>query len=322
MCSSVGRLIALIALLVLTRVASAAPSTRIVLVDRDPELRRSVASVLEPWRIEVVLDQGTVDEAQAQARAEAMNARFVIWREHGQLVVFDRERVTAERRDASDGALDPVSAAGVALTVKTMLRLPPLPPPEPEQEPPPAVTAASPSSPGFDVRLQTGIAMRIARGSETELGARFTFAALAHPWSSSGWRVGIAGDLGTASSFQRAGLTGTWSDWAALAVASWTAERGAWEIEPWLAGGVTRSSMRSAGTGMAMSQSDTTFLPAARGGGTVRLRVGAWSAGVSLGAEATIGAPTYTKVGTSAALFEVPWFAAVAGVVVAAELGR
>lgn len=102
---------------------------RVLLADTDPELQRAVRAALAPWRLEVVIEteQRPTDATHAQAIGDAQTARFVVWREGTDLVVFDRERGEAEHRGAPSGALDPASAAAAALTVKTLMRLPPPP---------------------------------------------------------------------------------------------------------------------------------------------------------------------------------------------------
>src|SRR3954454_241353 len=107
--------IALIALaLVVFGVAPAAADTRtrIVLADEDPELLGALTRALAPWHVELFVDATPVrDDDDAIHRAASWNARCVVWRTGGQLVVFDRERAQADRRPSRAGALDPPGAA-------------------------------------------------------------------------------------------------------------------------------------------------------------------------------------------------------------------
>jgi hypothetical protein len=189
---------------------------RVVLADPDPELRHAMEQVLAPWQLEVVIEGlPPADTAMAGQRADADTARFVVWRDGEQLVVYDRELEFAERRDSRSGMLDPPTAAAAALTIKTMMRLPP---PPPEVKPPPPIPPEA--EPGVELRLRAGVATRIARGGG-EVTARFGGAAELRPWSSWGWRIGVAGDAGTSTAVDRASFTGTWKEWAILGVLSW-----------------------------------------------------------------------------------------------------
>jgi hypothetical protein len=229
-----------------------------------------------------------------------------------------------ERRPARAGAFDAVTAAAAALTVKTMLRLPPLegtPPQPPIPVASTEVLAAAPGGP--ELRIQAGIAGRLARGSQTDFGARASLGAMVRPWSDHGWRIGLAGDLDTATTISGSGFKGTWRAWALLGMASWTWSTARLEVEPMLGGGVSRSWLDGE-IGQEI-RTEAATLPVIRGGVTVRWPAGMWSVGASVGADVLIGTPTYTRIngrGNPTTLFEVPAFAAVVGVFAAADLGR
>ncbi len=303
--------------------AQAAPPARVLVADPDPELVRAINTSLAPWKIIVIAEPDVPDEAHAHARADAVNAQFIVWRERDELVVFDREQGTSERRAASAGAFDPVSAAAAALTVKTLLRLPP----EPVEDSGPIGVVTGPVAPvpasGPELRLQVGVGARVARGSQTDLGGRALIAALVRPTSTLGLRLGIAGDLNTSSDISKAGFKGTWSDWAVLAVGSWSWSVGQFEIGPTLGAGVSRS--RLDGDLAMVQRTETATLPVVRGGVSVRRPLGAWSIGASIDADILLGTPTYTKdtgMGATTTLFEVPGFSAVVAIFAAADLGH
>jgi hypothetical protein len=305
--------------------ANAAPPSRVLVADPDPELVHAINTSLAPWKIVVVAEPKVPDEAHAHARADAVDAQFIVWRERDQLVVFDREQGTSERRTARAGAFDPVSAAAAALTVKTMLRLPPLPPTTEDDGTIGVVTGpvAPPAASGPELRMQVGIGARLARGSQTDIGGRALLAVLVRPTPTLGLRLGIAGDLNTSSDVSKAGFKGTWSDWAVLAVASWTGSVGSFEIGPTLGVGVSRSHLD--GDFSMTPRTETSTLPIVRGGVSIRWPLGAWSFGASLDADLVLGTPTYTRemgMGNPTTFFEVPGFSAVFGVFAAAELGR
>ncbi len=298
---------------------------RVLLADPDPELLHAVESSLSPWHLSIVVETAVPrDATAARLRAASSGARFVVWRAGDQLVVFDRDRGTSDRRPARAGSFDPVTAAAAALTVKTMMRLPP-----PEGAAPAIVTtvpvvAPPPDQPGgVEVRLEAGIAARLPAGSDVAAGGRAVFAAMLRPSSAHGGRLGLRGDLGTSSSIDRAGFKGSWSDWAILVAASWTVTRGAWELEPWLAGGIVRGTLDGvdAATRRIERSTDATL----HGGFLVRRRLGTLTAGAGVELDATPGAPTYTRISMgmgSPRLFQAASFSVVLGILVAVDLGR
>lgn len=283
---------------------------RVVLADPDPELLRALQSTLAPWRLEVIVDpEPPADEDAAAARAAARRARFVVWRQEGGLYVLDRERSATDERDTVDGPLDPVAAASAALSVKTLMRLPPPPPPDDD-----------PGGRGrLELRGQATIAARVAVGSTAELGGRILPAVLVRPLPQIAWRLGITADVGSPSSVQRASFKGTWSDWAVVALTSFTIHRGRWELEPELGAGVSRSSLE--GTEMSTSRNEVATLGLLRAGVSTRRRFGRWSLGGMIGVDSILGTPTYTRAGSSAEIFRVPAFSIAVGTLAAADFG-
>jgi len=287
---------------------------RVVLADPDPELRHAMEQTLAPWHLDVVIEgPPPADAAMAQERADADTARFVVWRDDAELVVYDRELGFVERRASRSGVLDPPTAAAAALTIKTMMRLPP-PPAEDSAPSLPASTAA----PGLELRIQAGISTRLARGSDTGITARFGGAAELRPWATSGWRFGLAADGGTATSVERASFKGTWSEWTILGMASWTYTRDAWEFEPHAGGGIRRSTLD--GAEMKTARRETATLPTMRGGLWVRWRLGRWTIGAALDVDGSFSTPTYSKSDAPAEIFQVPGLGVELGAVVAMDL--
>lgn len=302
---------ALLAVLLAAAVAHAAPpETRVVLADDDPELFRAVEAALAPWHLEVVVDPPPpATTGDAELRAREREARFVVWRQDGDLVVFDRSRGAAEHREGAEGALDPAAATAAALTVKTLMRLPP---PGETELPAPAPT-------GRELRIQSELATRVASGSTTEIGARAAGAVLVRPWRARGWRFGLAGDLGTDADVDGGGFKGSWRDWALLAVATWTQARGAIELEPRIAIGVARSSLSGAEAGVL--REETATLGALRIGAAVRWRFGSWTAGAAAELQGNLGTETYIKRMGNGDLFRIPGFALWIGGVAAIDFG-
>jgi hypothetical protein len=238
----------------------------------------------------------------------------VVWRDGEQLVVYDRELGFTERRPSRSGTLDPPTAAAAALTIKTMMRLPPPPPAEPAAAAPPLRTDER----GPEVRLQAGVATRIASGTSTDVTARLGGAAELRPWASSGWRIGVAGDGGTSTAVSRASFNGTWGDWALLGLVSWTYARGGWELEPYAGAGIRRSTLD--GTEMGTPRSETATLATVRGGVWVRRRFARFTVGAALAVDRSFGTPTYNKNIGAAEIFQVPGMAVELGGVLAVDL--
>ena len=313
----------LVCMVIATSVAHADGTTRVLIADADPELQRAVKATLAPWHLEVVAHaERPTDTTHAQLIGDAQTARFVVWREHGDLVVFDRERGEAEHRLAPSGPLDPASAAAAALTVKTLMRLPPL---ETVAEAPPptvptdVVIAPVPDDSGVELRLQGGLATRVARGDRNDFGGRANLAVFVKP-TDLGLRLGIAGEVGTTSDVQGAGFKGTWRDWSVFGLASWSfvlAPR--WEIEPYVGAGALRSNLD--GEEAMTERHERETLATLRGGTFVRLRAGAFSVGGVLAFDATPGTPTYTRMGMGSDFFQVPPFALSIGLIFAADIG-
>jgi hypothetical protein len=111
--------------------ATAAASGRagaetLVMVSPPPELDAAVRTSLAPWRVKIIvvdLASGTPAEL-----ALAQGAGFVVWRDDGELVLWDAQAGVGERRDIPPD-LDDANAAALALSIKTWMHLgaPPLP---------------------------------------------------------------------------------------------------------------------------------------------------------------------------------------------------
>jgi len=294
--------------------ATSAPAARqrVVLADPDPELRHAMEQTLAPWHLEVVIEQSPpADATMAQQRADADTARFVVWRDGAALMVYDRELGFTERRGSRSGVLDPPTAAAAALTIKTMMRLPP---PPPVEGPPPAGTIDA----GLELRIQAGAATRIAYGITTDVTTRLGGAVELRPWATSGWRFGVTGDGGSATSVSRAGFRGAWSEWSVLVLASWTYVRDAWEFEPHAAAGIRRSGLEGVETNLVRRATAT--VPTLRGGLWVRWRLARWTFGAALDVDASFGTPTYSKTGSQAEIFQVPGAGVELGGMIAVDL--
>jgi hypothetical protein len=286
---------------------------RVVLADPDPELLHAMEQALAPYHLQVVIEgPAPTDAAIAAQRADADTARFVVWRDGAELVVYDRELDSTERRASQAGVLDPPTAAAAALTIKTMMRLPPPPPPD---EPAPPPTAAGG---GIELRVQAQIASRIARGDGTSVSARYGGALAIRPWPGAGVRFGIAADTGSATGVDRASFKGTWSEWAALGIVGWTFARGAWELEPHLGFGARRSTLD--GSEMGTPRSETATLANARAGVWARWRLAWFTVGATLAVDEVFGTPTYTKTNSPAVVFQVPGTGVELGGVIAVDL--
>lgn len=291
-----------------------------VLADPDPELRHAMEQTLAPWHLEVVIEGSPpANAAMARERADADTARFVVWRDGNQLVVYDRELGSIEQRGSRSGVLDPPAAAAAALTIKTMMRLPP-PPPVEANPPAPAVGA---TDAGLALRIQAGLATRFTDAIAFKAMPRLSGAAEIRPWATAGWRFGLAGDGGT-TGWSHAGFKGTWSEWTLLGVASWTYTRDEWEFEPHADAGVRRLSLDGTEMNAARTETNVAFKPESlatvRGGMWVRRRAARWTFGVALDVDGAFGTHPYLKTDASAVIFQVPGIGVELGGVIAADL--
>jgi len=291
--------------LVLSRLAWAAPP-RVVLADGDPELLRAVETSLRPWHFVIVVDPD-MPPSDAKHRAEQDGARFVVWRAGDQLVVFDHDTGLVEQRPAHAGALDPTGAAAAALTIKTMMRLPP-----------PSDEMFAVAAPGPELRVEAGTGVHY-EASDAEL--RGALAATLRPWHDLGWWFGVIGDVGTSDAIAQAGFKGTWQTWDVLLTARYAIDLGhsLW-LEPHVAAGIEHSSFEGTEQ-MGVQRDEPAILLGLRGGAIARYRLGRWSFAAAID---VIGRPftqTYTMSRSSSEIFEIPALGLGAGVLVGADLG-
>ena len=292
--------------------ATAVASPRAVVADADTTLRAAIAESLRPWLIEVIAEPMAPPSREAAAVQGAdAGARYVIWREHGELVVLDLERGELARRPAPEGALDPVAAAAAALTVKTMLRLPP-PVVGPVATPPPTPTPAPQED--MELRMSASSGSRFEYGLDGNVALRFGASLALRPWLDRGWRFAVIGDVGAPAGVDQAGFHGEWWNWCALVGASWDHVSGAWEVGPWLAAGVEHSNLD--GTEMMMTRHEEALSPAVRGGAGARYRIEDLTIGLQLSLETLLTHTTYTKLAAPAQVFEIPPIGAVMSVVI------
>ena len=200
-------------------VADAGPIRRVVLVNPTPDLAHAARTALAPWTIEVVEETRTdpVDATLAATIAADRVADRVAWLDGGELIVVDPSTGENERRPAPAGASDPPAAASVALSLKTLLRLPPVPevalitPPPPDE---PAVEDRVPPAERLRMRFvpEAGGTVRFPIGGTIEAQPRVTFGfGVIHPrWPR--WRPSIVGGVGPEVEAGQSGLQGTWFD--------------------------------------------------------------------------------------------------------------
>ena len=308
----------LLVLAAIGRVAVASP--RAVVADGDIQLRAAIADSLKPWLIEVIsVPMAPADMAAAAQQATDADARYVIWRDGAEVVVLDREGDRVERRAAPAGTLDALAAAAVALSVKTMLRLPDLPPgtviekPKPKHLAPPVD-----DKDGVELRVMALVGGRFEYGLDSNVALRFGGGFGLRAWRDAGWRFGAIGDGGASATVDQAGFHGRWANWSILALASWDASLDDhWELGPWIAVGFEHSTLT--GTDGATHRSEEAFSPALRGGAAARYRTGRWFVGGQLAVEGLLTNTTYTKLTSPAQVFEIPRIGAVLSLLVGVD---
>jgi hypothetical protein len=201
---------------------------RVVLVAPPAALESAVRAALAPWRVVIIIESAAPprDAADAAVIAERTRASAVAWVAPGWMLIFEPGAAELVVRPADD--MDDATAASLALTLKTLLRLPPLPP-EPEPEPPaPApvavVTRAPPRRPPWRLGAGAGLRVRSA-GSEPRLSVtgqrRLGPIALA-----------VGGSLGSGHDIASASFRGTWDETVVRAALLLPLERGRWRLAP------------------------------------------------------------------------------------------
>ncbi|GEM_PF-2385112 len=300
------------ALVMLASAIAHAEPDRVLVVDPDAELVHAIETSLAPWKLVVIAQTDGVDPSLVGARAIQADAQFIVWRDGSELVVYDRQRDVTERRTVKAGAMDPVAAAGAALTVKTMMRLP-----DPVDEPatPTGVTTVTRPTPVVDetdlVRIQASI------GVDTQAAVRATFGAMFRP-AAYPLRIGAAFELAN-QDVEQAGFKGTARDYSLFAIASWTVPIGSFELEPWLAGGAMIDIVDGI-HGQEMRH-ETAVVPIARAGLAFWWwHPRQWGLAVTATADVALGTPTYTRDPTSpskAVIYDMPTIAGAVALVAA-----
>ena len=221
-------------------VAHEAP-VRLLLLTPPLVFEQAVRAALAPWRVVVVVEHAPPpgDATAAEEIADQHRANAVAWMTPRNMVVYDYQTDELVERpiEAPGGEaaeMDDVSAAALALTLKTLLRLPPEPPP-PDPPPPVAVVVAAPPRPAWRLGLLGGLRLR---GDRTEprftiVGERRLGPAAAALWVSFGGGFDV--DSG--------GFVGSWSETAGGVAALLPLERGAWRVTPGVGASLHRTSM-------------------------------------------------------------------------------
>ena len=180
-----------------------AQPTRIAAIDVDPELQRAIVGALTPWNVEIVPQAAPAppfDVSGAMSAAEriasASGARAVVWvvlpsdEAHWSLWIYDADahQITVRALPAPP-PYDEVSAAALALTVKTVLR-------NVVTGPKRHIEPASPRAPVFHhrFRLQAIGSIRFPTNAASAVEPRWGLAASWWPpWFRQ--RVGLAFDV-------------------------------------------------------------------------------------------------------------------------------
>jgi hypothetical protein len=221
----------------------AAAGTRLALVDgaEQAQLQQELRVALQPWAIEVFdwpwpggapasLDGAPPAPLDAAAMAETSNARYVVWYDApaAQLVVYDAGLRHEERRELAALPADELEASAVALSIKTMLRLSPVP-------------SGAPTRSGWAPWLRVGPRFGLDGDGgaqlRAQLGIDVVVAALA------GVRLGVLGDLGTSTSVSGGGFSGSWSEWSAMATVGRDVELAPWTLTAQAAFGLSRGAL-------------------------------------------------------------------------------
>jgi hypothetical protein len=176
---------------------------RVVLIAPPAPLARAAKDQLAPYRIDVVVADGSAPVGADAARAIAggYQARAVAWVRGDALVVFDAvDGETVER--PAPVPLDDAGAAALALTLKTVLR-----------ERFAIEDAVVPEGPSFDLAVTAGLRMH-GGAFEPRVGLGADWRPSAAPFA-----LGVRGSLGGGVSVHADAFSGTWNDRSVGAVA-------------------------------------------------------------------------------------------------------
>lgn len=289
-----------------------APIKRIVLIDASPELVHAASAALAPWTIDVTdetwpADQ-PLDDAAALELGRARTADRVAWLAGGELVVADPATGTVERRPAPDGAADAPTAAAVALTLKTVLRLPP-----PTATTPIVTTTqvddpVEPVQPHADAQIaivpEVEGALRVSFGGSLDPQPRVVVGlGLTHSrWPR--WRPSVVAGFGPSVEGGTSGFKGRYSDVeAGLQLALEVPVSRAWAIVPRARFAVHRTHV--SGRLPMMEDFDAHAIGYEAGADlAVWWRAGGFRAGAGVGAAALLGLPDYVR--QTMTVFESP----------------
>ncbi len=218
--------------------AEAAPRLALIEGAEAAQLHEALQISLQPWSFEVVdwprpAGQKEVDAAAVGERA---NARYVIWYDAAaaELVVYDAELRREERRALAALPVDEVEASALALSIKTMLRL--------EAVPREGVAAPAESRWGFHPALGLGVRFGLDGDAATALRAQARFEVA--PPRLGGLRLGVMGEVGSATEVSDGNFRGEWSEWSLLAsVSKQVLEVKGWALTARAAAGVSRATL-------------------------------------------------------------------------------
>ncbi len=208
---------------------------RLVVVADDARVVHAIEAALGPWDIEVVtsLQRTPSNEADAAEIASREHADAVAWTTASAIWLYEsRGSRLVSREIAHVTQYDEASAAAVALSLKTLIRIGSLSPDAPASSiaaPWDSASATASASAAAPIRTPAPLLRRgPSVALEAELGARFveTDATVAEPRlviAAGFWleRFGLLLSLsaGTGDSVARAGLNGTFYDFSATLLA-------------------------------------------------------------------------------------------------------
>ena len=283
------------AALVAVAMPGVALAERVLVADEDPELASAMTTTLAPWQLEIVVQPPAPESTRAaEERAIAGQARFVIWRRGGDIVVYDHERGAAEFRDAPAGPLDPASAMAAALSVKTLMRLP-------------APGTADLSTLPGRFRIQANVGGRAVGDGGLRAGA----AVFVRPLAAHSWRLGLALEIGPGSDVDAMSFEGTYRDASFTLIASATWPLGPVDLEPFAGVGIVSTGLMGKEGSMTFDETET--LPLVRAGLMGRHRFGGVSVGAAVAGDGVFGTPTYMRRNGNGVVFEVPSFVLTVG---------
>lgn len=200
--------------------AASAAATTILLVAPPPGLGAAIETALEAYDVNwIEVPLLTIERDAAVAAALEAKAARIVWVTDSTVVVFDAKQRTFDHRAAPEPPWDEAAAASVALTLKTMLRLPP---PGTVEEPDPGAPPPRPRARRVRVEPSASLLTQLPLDGTVGAGLRLRIGSDVRSQRLAALGVGLELEFGLPrDDVGVSGLDATWRDVGARLTVSW-----------------------------------------------------------------------------------------------------